>query len=216
MNRFSQDLQHLLREENAATPLTLANLLELSQERMFGILFVALSLPMVVPLPHFGLTLPVAVLILALALQMLLGHHLPWIPHHVLTYNIRQGWIQKVIRLGLPWLRRVERVAQPRLEVICTSLWGKVILGSAILSATVLMAIPLPGTNAPPALGILFVGVGLLEEDGLLSLMGAGICLGTAALAGVILMAIFVYGIDGEAVVSFITQVLIPVSQGLS
>lgn len=205
MNRFSQELERLMQgEAEAFQPLTLAGLLEISQERMFGVLFVALALPMSVPLPHFGLTLPVAGVLVALAGQMLLGHRLPWLPSRVLNYDLRRGGLQRVLRFGLPWLRRLETVARPRLEIICTSLWGKVLLASAILLATVLMVIPLPGTNAPPAVGILLVGVGLLEEDGLLSLVGVGVCLGTVLLAAAVCLMLFLYGFDVFALIPFL------------
>ncbi len=192
-----------MQREGQSTPLTLSSLLEISQERMFGVLLVILSLPMAIPMPHFGLALPVAVLLVLLAAQMLLGHRLPWLPQRFLDYDMGQGWIQKLLRLGLPWLQRVERIAQPRFEIVCTSLPGKVLLASGVILATLLMALPLPATNAPPALGILLVGVGLLEEDGLLSLVGAGICFGTVALATVIVMVLVTHGVDLSTVMAF-------------
>ena len=203
MHKFSQELQRLMQREGESAPLTLSSLLELSQERMFGVLLVILALPMAIPMPHFGLALPIAVVLVLLGAQMLLGHRLPWLPQRFLDYDMGRGWIQKLLCLGLPWLQRVEQIAQPRFETVCTSLPGKVLLASGVILATLLMALPLPATNSPPAVGILLVGVGLLEEDGLLSLVGAGICFGTVALATVIVMVLVTHGVDLAAVMAF-------------
>ncbi len=206
MNRFSLELQRLLHRDDPAEPLTLAQLLEISQERMFGVLLVILSLPMAIPMPHFGLAFPVAAVLILLGGQMLLGHRLPWLPQRLLNYDMSQGWIQKLLRLGLPWLQRVERIAQPRFEQVCTSVLGKILLATSVILATVLMALPIPATNAPPAMGILLVGVGLLEEDGLLSLVGVGVCLGTVAIATAIVATLMVYGIDLSGAVAFVSS----------
>lgn len=206
MNRFSQELQRLLQREQETTSLTLASLLEISQERMFGVLLVILALPMAIPMPHFGLAFPVAAVLILLGVQMLLGHRLPWLPQRLLDYDMSQGWIQKLLRLGLPWLQRMERIARPRFERVCTSVPGKILLATAVILATVLMALPIPATNAPPAIGILLVGVGLLEEDGLLSLVGVGVCFGTVALATAIVTTLLFYGIDLSGALAFVSS----------
>nr|WP_229642853.1 exopolysaccharide biosynthesis protein [Waterburya agarophytonicola] len=65
--------------------------------------------------------------------------------------------------MGLPWVKRIEKITKPRLAYLCTSIPGKIILGCAIALMSISMMIPIPGTNTLPAIGIFVTAFGLLE-----------------------------------------------------
>ena len=91
----------------------------------------------------------------------------------------------------MPWLKRLETLAHPRLSYICTTRMGRIILGSAIALMSLSMMIPIPGTNTLPAIGIFIIGFGLQEDDGVISLAGLVVCL----LALIVVLGIIIGGV---------------------
>lgn len=170
------------------TQVTLADLWDLAGERIFGFLFVLLSLPSALPLPAPGYSTPFGVAIVLLALQLIAGRSQPWMPQRWLRYPLPLTQLQKIVKAGLPWLRRLEVVSRPRLTWFCTGLTGRVIIGIAITLMGASMIAPIPGTNTLPAMGIFVVGMGLLDDDGLISLSGvvAGLTVTAAIWIGLI------------------------------
>ncbi|MDB9445889.1 exopolysaccharide biosynthesis protein, partial [Anabaena sp. CS-542/02] len=77
-----------------------------------------------------------------------------------------------------------------RLTYICTTLPGKITIGSAIALMAISMMIPVPGTNTLPAMGVFVTSFGLLEDDGAITLGGLIMCLLGAILTISILSAL--------------------------
>jgi len=192
--RLSLELQRYFLEEERSSKVTLKEILQLAEERVFGFLFVIISLPSALPIPAPGYSTPFGIVLFLLAVQLIMGSKLPWLPDRVSNYSIELKQVQGVLKAGIPWLRRIETISRPRLSYICTSLPGRVIIGSAIALMGISMMIPIPGTNTLPAMGIFVTGFGLLEDDGAISLAGLVLCLMGAILTTSILIAIFVGG----------------------
>ncbi len=168
----------------------LADILLLAGERIFGFLFVILSLPSALPVPAPGYSVPFGILIFLLAMQLLVGSKSPWLPQRMMNHPIKLETVQKFLKAGLPWLRRIEALARPRMTYICTTVPGRVTIGSTIALMAISMMIPIPGTNTLPAMGIFVTGFGLLEDDGAISLSGLVLCVMGAILSTSILFAL--------------------------
>ncbi|MCG9891151.1 MAG: exopolysaccharide biosynthesis protein [Thermosynechococcaceae cyanobacterium MS004] len=194
MAQLSKDLHRYFIESPSTEQVTLANVLELSGERTFGFLFVLLALPSALPIPAAGYSVPFGIVMLLLALQLILGAKTPWLPSKVMNHAIPLTKIQGLVKSGIPWLQRIERLSKPRLTVVCTSRTGQTVLGLAIALMAISMMIPIPGTNTLPAMGIFVTGFGLLDDDGAISLAGLGVCLMGAILSSSILYALAVGG----------------------
>ncbi|GAX38354.1 exopolysaccharide biosynthesis protein [Nodularia sp. NIES-3585] len=177
MARLSHELQRYFFDEERTSHVTLAEILLLAKERVFGFLLVILSLPSALPVPAPGYSTPFGVLIFLLAIQLIFGAKIPWLPQKMLNHPIKLETVQKFLQAGNPWLQKIEAIARPRLTYICTTLPGKVTIGSAIALMAISMMIPIPGTNTIPAIGIFVTSFGLLEDDGAISLGGLVICL---------------------------------------
>ncbi len=193
MARLSQDLQrYFFEEERKSTVIfiTLGEVLVLAKERLFGFLLVILSLPSALPIPAPGYSAPFGILIFLLAVQLIVGAKTPWLPQNMMNHPIQLQKVQWFLNKGLPWLRRIEAIARPRLSYICTTIPGRVTIGSAIALMAISMMIPIPGTNTLPAMGIFVTGFGLLEDDGAISLGGLVLCLMGAILTTSILFAL--------------------------
>lgn len=194
MARLSVELQRYFFEEEHVSQVTLQEILQLAGERIFGFLFVILSLPSALPVPAPGYSTPFGLVLFLLALQLIAGAKLPWLPHKISHHPIELKQVQGVIKAGIPWLRRIELLSRPRLSYICTSLPGRVGIGIMIALMGISMMIPIPGTNTLPAMGIFVTGFGLMEDDGAISLGGLVLCLMGGILSTSILIALFVGG----------------------
>lgn len=188
MSKLSVELQRYFFSEERSAQVTLASILNLAGERVFGFLFVVLALPSALPVPAPGYSVPFGILLLILAVQLIIGRQRPWFPEKWLNQPIPIEKVQGFIKAGLPWLQKIELISRPRLTPICTSLIGRIIIGCAIALMAISMMIPIPGTNTLPAIGIFITGFGLLDDDGAISLAGLVVCLMGLALSSFILI----------------------------
>lgn len=172
MAKLSLELQRYFFEEERQSHVKLADILALAGERLFGFLFVVLSLPSALPVPAPGYSIPFAIVIFLLAVQLICGAKRPWLPQGMMNGKMKLETVQGFIKAGIPWLQKIEAIARPRLSYICTSLPGRVLLGCVIALMSISMMIPIPGTNTIPAMGIFITSFGLLEDDGAISLGG--------------------------------------------
>jgi hypothetical protein len=69
--------------------------------------------------------------------------------------------------------------------------------------------IPLPLTNAPPALAIVLMGLGMLMGDGLLVLAGWAVAVAAAVITSLVLYAVLHLGrAAGDSIVALLRSVL--------
>lgn len=190
MAKLSAELQRYFFEEERQESVKLADLLELAQERIFGFLFVLISIPSALPVPAAGYSIPFAIVIFLLAVQLVAGAQKPWLPTGMLNKAIALKTARGFAKAGIPWLRRFEAISRPRLSGVCTSVPGRTIIGLAIALMSVSMMIPIPLTNTLPAIGICVTGFGLVEDDGVLTLLGLLLCLLGAALTTAVLLTL--------------------------
>ncbi|GAB4231545.1 MAG: exopolysaccharide biosynthesis protein [Stanieria sp.] len=172
MAKLSLELNRYFFEEERQSEVTLAELLDLAGERIFGFLLVILSFPSALPIPAPGYSIPFGILMFILALQLISGRQRPWLPAKMMKGSMKLETVQGVLQKGIPWLQKIEALSKPRLSYICTGLTGRIIMGIAIALMSISMMIPIPGTNTLPAMGIWVTGFGLMEDDGLICLAG--------------------------------------------
>lgn len=190
MAKLSTEFHRFFFEEERSPQVTLADILLLAEERIFGFLFVVLSLPSALPVPAPGYSTPFGFLIFLLAVQLIIGSRIPWLPKRLVSHPLELTTVQGILKAGLPWLKRIETLTRPRLTPICVSLPGRVVIGIAIALMGISMMIPIPGTNTLPAMGIFVTGFGLMEDDGAISLAGLVLCLMGGILSTSILLAV--------------------------
>lgn len=190
MAKLSVELNRYFFEETRNEKVTLSEILTLAGERIFGFLFVILALPSALPVPAPGYSIPFGIAMFFLAIQLIIGRDRPWLPDKIMNGSMSLTSVQGFVKKGNPWLRRIEALTKPRLSYLCTSLAGRVIIGTAIALMSISMMIPIPGTNTLPAIGIFVTGFGLIEDDGVISLFGLIICAMGAALSISIFIAL--------------------------
>ena len=190
MAKLSVELERYFFEEERSSDVKLVDILELAGERIFGFLFVILALPSALPVPAPGYSIPFGVLMFLLAVQLIAGAKIPWLPEKMKQGSMKLKNVQAFIKKGNPWLRRIEALTRPRMSYICTSIIGRIVIGIAIALMAISMMIPIPGTNTLPAIAIFVTAFGLQEDDGFISLGGLVICLMAVILSTSIVMAV--------------------------
>lgn len=175
--KLSVTIQGLL-EEHSDTPLSIATLLERTGEQGFGILSGLLTLPMLipVPIPLAGFSTLMGAGTILMGLQLALGAKQPWLPHRLaqleMSPKLSQGLLKNIERVLYP----VEKFSQMRLVRVSHNRNIRRLVGLCMAWNATLMALPLPIplTNLLPAYTIEALVIGLLEDDGLLMLIGLG------------------------------------------
>ncbi len=159
-------------------------------ERIFGFLLLIISLPSALPIPAPGYSAPFGFLIFLLAMQLIFGVTTPWLPSKMMNGSMKIDTARKFVKMGLPWVQKIEAVTKPRLTYICSGVIGKLIIGLMIALMGISMMIIIPGTNTLPAIGVFVTAFGLQEDDGFIVLAGLVICFFAAAVTISIIMAV--------------------------
>ncbi|UZF94240.1 exopolysaccharide biosynthesis protein [Bosea sp. NBC_00550] len=159
------------------------------QDRAYALLVVLLGLPNCLPMPP-PIPLVCGLVLAFVALQMLMGRRMPWLPKALLARSIGKPELNRAVERALPALIRLERFSKPRLTMLgspyAIPVLGLVIL---VLALGLIVAAPFIG-QIPLGLAVCLVGLGLVERDGLLMIIGA-----IFGAAGLLLSAGFAYAI---------------------
>ncbi|MGC0371869.1 MAG: hypothetical protein DGJ47_000570 [Rickettsiaceae bacterium] len=139
------------------------------------------ALPVAIPLPYPpGFTTIMGVPLIVLSLQLLIGSKKVRLPETINAYTIQNTKLKTISDKIVPIVEYVEKYIKPRYN-FASSVYCEQILGLICLIASLAVAIPLPFTNAIPALGITVMSLGLMNRDGLVILYGVAIAvIGTA------------------------------------
>src|SRR6056297_1131092 len=158
------------RSQHLAGTLTLGNLLSELGEASFGWAIVVFSLLTLLPLPP-GSTLITALPLLMTTSQMMLGYPHAKLPGPLARQRLDPVKLRRTVLRLRPVTRRLERVLTPRY----TSLFARRnerVLGLVLFVIAFALFLPLPFSGWFPAISLFLFGVGLVERDGLVAMLG--------------------------------------------
>lgn len=178
-DRLSVTIQGIFGEVEGGV-ITLRQVLDRLDVRSFGILLAILALPSALPVPAPGYSVPFGIALIFLGVQMVLDRDYPWFPDRLLAREIRVKEDSKFLASMTKFVAFFERFIKPRLGFVYGTHGFRRLLGAVVLTCGVSMCIPVPLTNTAPALGIFLIGLGSLEEDGLIGI--GGVCVSIAGL----------------------------------
>jgi hypothetical protein len=181
---ISQQLDRLVAEAEGDS-VTLAWVLGRLHERAFGLFLLVLALPCCIPF-LYGVPQIVALPLLFIAAQMVLGRSAPWLPRRLGERQVATASLAALARRAEPWLRRIEAVSRPRLAALTRRPLDQLV-GLALLAFSASILVPLPGTNTVPGIGVAIIAIGLLQRDGILVVLGmiiGAVWIGTLLVAG--------------------------------
>ena len=168
--------------------IVLGDILAFFGERAFGALMLVLALPMATPLSAIpGVSSVFGLPLVVVCAQLMLGYPRPLLPALLAKRTVRRETLARAIERADPWLARIERAVHPRLPAL-TGVAAERALGAVCVVMAVLLALPIPGANQPPAVVVALFAVALVERDGVFAILGW-----IAALAAVVIVVV-IYG----------------------
>lgn len=151
-------------------------------ESAFGAGLFLLALPCCIPF-LYGVPQIVALPMLALAFQMVIGREEPWLPEKLGRRKIDRKGLTQMARGGRKWFGWIEAIIRPRFSVI-TGRRSERVIGAFLFVFCASILMPLPMTNTVPGMAVAVTAFGLMQKDGLA--VTAGMILGTAWVSALI------------------------------
>jgi hypothetical protein len=157
--------------------------------RAFGLLILVAALPMVIPnLP--GVSTVFGILIIVPALQLAMGRRRIRLPHRLRRATVARKTIRLVITKTAPYVEKAERLMRPRLRRL-THGTALNVAGALMVMLGVVMALPIPFGNSPPAVSCALIAIGVLARDGLFVVLGAAVGIVAFAFAATVVYGFF-------------------------
>lgn len=167
-DQVSDLLEALARQEGET--LTVRDILDHFGERAFGALMLVFAAPLVLPMPP-GLSAILGAPLVFITAQLAIGRPRLWLPRILADRTFRTADFGAVVDRILPYLRKLEGRLRPRLTFLLGFLAERAV-GLVALLLAVIVFLPVPFGNMLPALAIAVLGLGLVERDGLATLIG--------------------------------------------
>lgn len=162
-------------DKRARSNLTLGEIVDRTAHAGFGFLIALLAL---VAIPFVGLSTPFGLAIGFVGAQMIAGRNRPWLPLRLRRHLVAMSTLDWISRRLAKWTSGVERWIKPRgIALTRGPFWTAVGLGVVLMGLGLALPLPIPGSNWVFILPILLYAIGLLEDDGLMVVVGH---LGTA------------------------------------
>lgn len=167
---------------------TIAQLMDDMKGRAYPLVVVVFDIPNCIPTGIPWLSTITGIPIVILLGQMLMGYEAPSLPAFIGGKSMPRGRLQDFLTRARRWIVRLENAVHPRRSGWTTGAAG-FWLSIALLFNAVILALPIPFDNFPPAWAVMFFALALLERDGLMALAGWAATLIT--LAWTVLLLIF-------------------------
>lgn len=167
---------------NRAGALSLTDLLEALGRTSIAFAILILSLPALTPVPGpFGMFFGTCLAIVSL--QIIAGKRRIWLPEVLGRRKLSAATIMLVVRYTTPLVRKVEIILQRGRLRALTGHTAQALLGVPVFLLAVAVALPIPFGNFLPVVALVVISMGLMERDGLATLLGillAAVALGTS------------------------------------
>jgi hypothetical protein len=187
-------ISRIVSEVAAAFPgerITLGEMAEAFGDRAFGLLLLLLLLPGLLP----GMASVFGVPLLVLGVQMGLGLRVPRLPGVLARQSIKRSDLLLLASASTKWLKHVERYVRPR-PGFFTGRIGERIIGWLTAYVAIMLILPGPGTNGPPAFGNMVMALGLLEHDSRVTGWGVVLTILGCTFATVVLVLLAWLGVE--------------------
>jgi hypothetical protein len=149
---------------------TLRETFDQLDESAFGAGLFLLALPCCIPF-LYGVPQVVALPMMALAIQMALGHEQPWLPDALGNRRIDRKGLVAMAQGGRKWLGWIETFSRPRFSMI-TGPRSERLIGIILCLFCASILVPLPMTNTVPGFAVALAAFGLINRDGWLVVIG--------------------------------------------
>lgn len=165
---------HLERWGKGKSPKTLAGLSKVFAEKSFGVIILILMAVPALPIPTGGITHIFEIIAMLLALELMSGRRIVWLPKKWQRMKIGGGKHDRIIPFMARRIKWFERFSRPRLSGLMNDSRFLRAIGLIIfvLTFAAFLAPPFSGLDTLPALGVVLICLSLILEDAVLLLAG--------------------------------------------
>jgi hypothetical protein len=168
---------------------TVAEIVASLGDRGLGVLIAIFALPNILPSTvPFG-NIPTGIPPLIFAAQLMLGFNRLILPRFVARRTVRTQMLKAIAPRVARVLSWFERLLTPRLCWV-TGPYTERIFGFICVLLSLIAMLPIPFGHNLPALGLVLIGLGLIERDGLAILAGTAI-----GIIGAVLIVLVGFGL---------------------
>jgi hypothetical protein len=183
---FIDSLQRILDLCKEVPEITIRQIFSILSGKGYAALLIIFSLPFCTPIQIPGFSTPFGLVLAFIGLRIVFAKRLWW-PKWILDKKLKSEHVEKAVRVTIKGVQVLQKVLHPRLQILTENpilhrLHGILVFVFALFLS---LPLPIPMTNLLAALPILFIGLGLLEDDGaailiayLLALMNLGLFIG--------------------------------------
>ncbi len=163
--RFTETLRAIERRA-ADGPLTLGELFSICGPQGHAFVAIFLVLPFLQPVPLPGISSAIGIVLVIVGAFVTLQRP-PWLPRRLRDLVVQPDVVLRICARLEKLLGRLEKVVQPRGQWLFSQRWFRLTNGAIwIIHALVFsLPLPIPLTNFFPAVVILLLALGTLEED---------------------------------------------------
>lgn len=196
------DMLRMLADASDGETITIDEILTGLGNQGFGLLILAMALPNAIPGPIIpGFSVPFALGIIVLSVQILQGHRRPLLPGWLRRRGMRRDRFKRFVARAEPALRRFERWFKPRPARFMARRPADRprALGILLILFALVLALPIPLGNGPQAFALCVLALGMFEGDQ--KVETAGVVLGVLSM--LLNAAIVVVGVQ---VLTYVTK----------
>jgi hypothetical protein len=180
---------------------TLRELLGLVGEQGLLVFCAILAMPFLLPvsLPFMSTALGAPMLLIGVAVTL---NRVPWLPDRLLDHALPGPTVQHVLERAAQAADRFEHLVRPRLLWLTATPFINAMHGVALVVVVLALMAPLPlipFANTLPAIGVIFLCLGMAERDGVLLLLGYCFALISVLYVGALLYLAAKAGSDPQA-----------------
>lgn len=175
-------------------------LLDTLGDRAIGALMLVFAFPNVMPTPP-GTSAILGAPLVFLAAQLTFGMK-PWLPAFIADRSMAREDFARIMDKAFPWLAWAERLLKMRLSFL-TEPPFEYFVGFVCLVLSLVLLMPVPLGNMPPALSICIFCFGILGRDGVWTIVGI-----VASVISLIVAGGVIFGM-AKAAIYFVQHVLL-------
>ena len=154
-------------------PTTYGQIIDEIGKHGIAVILILFALPSALPIPAAGYSTILSIPLFLIGYRLLAGYDTIWLPAKLRERTFDpKSFSRKLVGAMHRMISFFENFTKPRLSWLTGAAITRSAIGILIIALAASMALPIPGTNTAPAFGIFLIGFALLEEDGLMLILG--------------------------------------------
>lgn len=191
-------LSDIVRAMDTSQDTSIGDLADSLGERAFGALLFIFAVPNAIPMPP-GTSAILGLPLVILTWQVLMGRQTLWLPQSIRRRRISREMLERFVGKVTPIMAKLERVLKPRLGFVVSSDIAERLIGLVAFPLALVLFLPIPFGNIPPALAIACLALGLAERDGVAVVVGYVLSAASVVILAAVSSALY------AAAVAFVT-----------